>query len=82
MVGRSFAVLASVALAASPALAQPSAQALSVAPAVERAAAPTGEGSELRGRASWFPAIVAAAIILGGVLLALGVLWDDGPDSP
>ena len=61
----------------------PDAQALSIAPAVERAGAQTADASDLRGRAGWFPAAVAAAISLGGLLLALGVIWDDdGPDSP
>ena len=83
MVGRSLALLASVALAASPALAQPSAHALSIGPAVERAGAETGAGNDLRGRGSLFPAMVAAAIVIAGVLVALGVFWDDdGPDSP
>jgi len=77
MSGRSLALLAAMSLAASPAFAK--ASDLSLA----RAAAPTEAASDLQG-GSIFPAILFAAIVAGGVLLATGVLFDDddGPVSP
>jgi hypothetical protein len=84
MVGKALALMAGISLGFSPAFAQPPAQALSVQPAlVQRAGAPTSDSSQLEG-GSWLPAIVALAIIAGGVLLATGVIGDDdnNPVSP
>lgn len=76
MFGRSVTMLAALSLAASPAFAQ--ASDLSLA----RVAAPTEAASDLNG-AGVFPAILFAAIVVGGVLLATGVLFDDDdPSSP
>lgn len=77
MLRHSLGFLAAVSMTAAPVLAQPSAAPLSVA----RASASTDEGNALNG-GSWFPPVLAALIIIGGVLLATGVLFDDGPDSP
>jgi hypothetical protein len=78
MFAKSAALLAALSLAASPALAQPSAQPLSI----QRSAAPTAGGSRLEGQ-SVLPAVLFLAIILGGVLLATGVIGDNHhPHSP
>ena len=82
MFAKSAALLAALSLAASPALAQPSAQPLSIQPAVERAGAPIHDGSRLEG-GNWLPAILFLAIVAGGVLLATGVIFPDHhPRSP
>jgi hypothetical protein len=81
MVGKKLALLASIALAAGPVFAEPSAQALSIQPAVARAGAPEGE-SALDGGANWLPAILFAGIIVGGILLATGVIGDNDHDRP
>jgi hypothetical protein len=79
---KSVALLAALSLAASPALAQPSAQALSIQPAVERAGAPTQDGSRLI-EGNWLPVTLFVAIIVGGILLATGVIGDNNhPHSP
>jgi hypothetical protein len=76
MVARAMLLFAGLSLAVSPALAQPSAQMLSLAHApAARASAQTHDGSDLAG--SFVPAIVALAIIAGGVLLAAGVFGND-----
>ena len=78
MLRKSLAFLAALSMSATPVLAQPSAAPLSVA----RAGATGADGSDLRG-GSWFPPVLAALIIIGGVLLATGVIFDDDdPDSP
>jgi hypothetical protein len=83
MFAKSAALLAALSLAASPALAQPSAQPLSLQPAFERSGAPMEGGSRLEG-GSIVPAILFLAIIAGGVLPATGVIGDNHhhPVSP
>lgn len=50
------------------------------ASSIVRASAPAGETSELRGGSSWLLALLAAALVVGGiVILADG---DDSADSP
>ena len=47
-----------------------------------RAGAST-EGSSELGSGPWFPPLLAALIVLGGILMATGVLFDDDdPSSP
>ena len=78
MLRQSLAFLAAAAMTASPILAQPSAAPLSV----DRAGAAAENGSNLEG-GNWFPPVLFALIIIGGVLLATGVIFDDDdPDSP
>jgi hypothetical protein len=78
MFRKSAALLAALSLAASPALAQPSAQPLSI----ERSAAPMADGSRLEGR-NVLPPILFLAIVVGGILLATGVIGDNHhPQSP
>ena len=78
MLRKSLAFLGAVSMAATPVLAQSSAAPLSVA----RAGATTEEGSDLRG-GNWFPPVLFALIVIGGILLATGVIFDDDdPDSP
>ena len=78
MFAKSAALLAALSLAASPALAQPSAQPLSI----QRSAAPVQDGSRLDGQ-NILPAILFLAIIVGGILLATGVIGhNDHPHSP
>ena len=83
MFAKSAALLAALSLAASPALAQPSAQPLSLQPAVERSGAPMQGHSRLEG-ANIVPLILFLAIVTGGVLLATGVIGDNHhpPVSP
>jgi hypothetical protein len=83
MFGKSAALLAAVSLAASPAFAQPSAQPLSLQPALQRSGAPMEDGSRLEGQ-NIIPAILFLAIVAGGVLLATGVIGDNHhpPVSP
>jgi hypothetical protein len=83
MFAKSAALLAALSLAASPALAQPSAQPLSLQPAFERSGAPIEGQSRLEG-GNIVPAILFLAIIAGGVLLATGVIGDNHhpPVSP
>ena len=82
MFGKSVAMLAALSLAASPALAQASAQPLSIQPALQRAAAPMDDGSQLRG-GNVVPVVVFALIVFG-VLMATGVIFKDHrtPTSP
>lgn len=82
MIRQSLAFIAAASLAAAPTLAQPSASALSIAPSMARAG-PAEADSDLEG-ASLFPVLVAAAIVVAGILLATGVLFDDddSPSSP
>ena len=78
MLRHSLAFMAAVSMSAAPVLAQPAAAPLSVA----RAGAVTEDGNDLAG-GSWFPPALAALIIIGGILLATGVIFDeDDPDSP
>jgi hypothetical protein len=83
MFGKSVAMLAALSLAASPALAQASAQPLSIQPALQRSAAPMDDGSRLEG-GNILPPILFALIIVGGILLATGVIGDNNhpPRSP
>lgn len=84
MFARSLTLLAAASLGAAPALAQPSVQALSVQPAAARAGGLDGSGaSDLEG-GGWIAPVLFAAIVIGGVLLATGVLFDDDeePASP
>jgi hypothetical protein len=83
MFRQSAALLAALSLAASPALAQPpSAQPLSIQPAA-RAGAPIQGSSRLEG-GNLLPAILFLAIVVGGVLLATGVIGHNHhpPRSP
>lgn len=81
MLRNSLAFIAAASLAAAPALAQSSAAALSLAPTAARAG-PGAADSNLEG-GSAVPIIAFAAIVIGGILLATGVIWDDDdPDSP
>ncbi|MBX3562391.1 MAG: hypothetical protein KF780_11340 [Sphingomonas sp.] len=81
MFAKFLAPMAGAALIAAPAVAQ-SAAALSVQPAVIERAAGADEGNELAGGA-WIAPVLAAAIVIGGVLLAAGVFDDDdAPVSP
>lgn len=84
MFARSLALLAAASLSAAPALAQPSAQALSVQPAAARAGGLDDSGASDLGGGSWIAPVLFAAIVIGGVLLATGVLFDDDnePASP
>jgi len=78
MLRKSLAFMAALSMSAAPVLAQPSAAPLSVA----RAGAATQDASELRG-GNWFPPVLFALIIIGGILMATGVIFDDDdPDSP
>jgi hypothetical protein len=82
MFGKSAALLAALSLATSPALAQTSAQPLSLQPTLERSGAPMQSGSRLDGQ-NIIPAILFVAIIVGGILLATGVIGgNDHPHSP
>jgi len=82
MVARAIAFLAGFSLAVSPAIAQPSAQALSLGNApTARAAAPTDDESDLAG-GGLIPMLAVVAIIAGGVLLVTGVFGDDDNDNP
>lgn len=79
MLRHSLAFLAAASLSVTPALAQ-SASALSIAPAAARAG-PAESDSDLEG-GSAIPMIAFAAIIIGGILLATGVIFDDDDDTP
>lgn len=79
MIRKSLTFLAAAALAAAPAVAQSSASALSIAPAIERAG-PGSDDSELAGGIG-FPVIFALAIVVAGVLTATGVIFDDDDDA-
>jgi hypothetical protein len=82
MFGRSIALAAALSLAASPALAQASAAPLSLQAARDRAGASMDGESELRG-GSFLPPVLFAAIVIGGILLATGIIFDnDHPTSP
>ena len=77
------AALAALSLAASPVLAQPSAQPLSLQPAMTRAGAPMQDANGIEGQ-NVFPVILFVSIIIGGILLATGVIFDNDhpPTSP
>ena len=82
MFAKSAALLAALSLAASPALAQSSAQPLSLQPSLQRSGAPIQGESRLEGQ-NIIPAILFLAIIAGGILLATGVIGDNHhPTSP
>lgn len=80
MLRQSLVFLAAASMTAAPVLAQPSAVPLSVA----RAGASTEAGSDLRGgQGAWIAQLVFALIVIGGILMATGVIFDDDdPDSP
>jgi cytochrome c biogenesis factor len=82
MFRKSVAMLAALSLVTSPALAQASARPLSVQPALQRSAAPTGDGSQLRG-GNIVPVVVFALFLIG-LLMATGVILKDHrtPTSP
>jgi hypothetical protein len=80
MLSRPLAALASLSIAAAPVAAQAAAPANSPAPLVERAGADRGD-SELVGSGSWFAAALFGLIVIGGILLATGVIYDDD-DGP
>jgi hypothetical protein len=80
MLARPIALLATLSLAAGPVLAQ-SAPPLSPAPVTARAGAQTAGNSDLEG-GGWFPPALFALIVIGGVLLATGVLFDDDDETP
>jgi hypothetical protein len=79
MLRKSIAFGAAIALSASPVVAQSSAQPLSIQPSVQRAGAPGG-ASHLEG-GNWFPPALFALIVIGGILMATGVLFDDDNDN-
>ena len=83
MFGKTAALLAALSLAASPALSQPSAQPLSLQPAFARSGAPMQGSNRLEG-GNLVPAILFLAIVVGGILLATGVIGDNNhpPTSP
>jgi len=82
MFARSTALLAALSLTASPVMAQASARPLSLQPAAAaRAGAPTSEANDLNG-GNWLPPALFALIVIGGVLLATGVLFDDDHNTP
>lgn len=83
MLSRVLAPLAGIALIATPVLAQPSAQTLSVQPVAERAGADMDGANAMEG-GGWIAPVLAAAIVITGVLVATGVLFDDDdePTSP
>lgn len=82
MFRNSIALAAALSLAATPAIAQPSAAPLSLQHSVDRAGADGDGGSSLT-NGGWFPPLMFATIVALGVLTATGVLFDDdGPDSP
>ena len=82
MFAKSAALLAAASLAVSPALAQPSAAPLSLQPAVERSGASMEGSSQLHG-GPILPPILFLAIVVGGILLATGVIFDNHhPHSP
>ncbi len=82
MLSRVLAPLACIALIATPAVAQSSAQSLSLEPLAERAGADMDGANAMEG-GSWIAPVLAAAIVIGGILLATGVLFDDDePTSP
>jgi hypothetical protein len=70
-------------LAASPALAQAAAQPLSSQPSIARTGAPMQDANSLEGQ-NIFPIILFVSIIVGGILLATGVIGDNDhpPTSP
>jgi hypothetical protein len=75
MFGKSTALLAALSLAASPALAQPSAQPLSLQPAFARAGA-SMQGTNRFSHDAVVP-IVMLVLIVGGILLATHVINKD-----
>ena len=84
MFRKSLAFIAAASLTAAPALAQ-SAAALSIAPAASSVRAGPSDASDSNFEGGFgLPAIVFAAIVIGGVLLATGVLFNDDhpPSSP
>ncbi|MGQ0660969.1 hypothetical protein [Sphingosinicella sp.] len=71
----------SILTAGAPAIGQ-SADTLSLANAPAARAGESTEGSALEG-GSWLPPLLAGLIVLGGILMATGVLFDDDdPVSP
>lgn len=78
MLRKSLAFLAAASLTVTPALAQSSASSLSLASSVR--AGPSAAESDLEGQSA-FPMIAFAAIVIGGVLLATGVIFDDDDDD-
>lgn len=81
MFAKLLAPIVGAALVATPALAQ-SASALSAQPAAIERAGSSGKGSHLEG-GGWIAPILAAAIVIGGILLVAGVFDDDdAPASP
>lgn len=78
MFRKSLAALAAVAFVASPVIAQTSSAPLAD---VQRAGAATEDPSELAGGAI-LPPILAATIIVLGVLMATGVIFDDDDSTP
>lgn len=83
-VKRSMAVIAAVGLTATPVMAQAASPAakLSLADTASsvRAGAPMEDASEARG-GSIILALIAAGLIIAGIIIALGG-GDDDPDSP
>ena len=82
MLGKPAALLAALSLAASPALAQTSAQPLSIQPTLQRAAAPMQASSRLDGNHDTVTIAVILVLLVGGILLAAHVFNNGPPSSP
>ena len=82
MLRHTFAFLAVSSLAITPVAIQAARPGPAAPLSIARAGADTTGGSELRS-GDWFPAALFATIVILGILMATGVIFDDDdPDSP